>query len=136
MSVHSVTHDLIFISCALCDLQLKSAVEGDREVACNGIANLVLEEEEAVRIALDEGSLRTLVGCLVDPALAVRVAATGALNNLSTVAPASAFPLLHRHCTATLLNVLQQVPRHTRTHSLCAITHARTRTHCTRLRGV
>lgn len=88
--------------------KLKSAEEADREVACNGLANLVLEEDEAVRLSLEEGSLKTLVSCLADPSLAVRIAATGALNNLSTVAPVAAFPLLHHHCTATLLGVLQQ----------------------------
>lgn len=96
-------------------------------MACNGLANLVLEEDEAVRLSLEEGSLKTLVGCLADPSLAVRIAATGALNNLSTVAPAAAFPLLHRHCTATLLGVLQQV-QHT-THAAhtarTAIAHLR-----------
>jgi hypothetical protein len=33
------------------------------------------------------------------------------------VAPVAAFPLLHHHCTATLLGVLQQVPHRTHTHA-------------------
>ncbi|KAL6050883.1 protein import into nucleus, variant 2 [Balamuthia mandrillaris] len=86
--------------------KLRSSKEEERELACNGLANIVMEEKEA--IMRHPTALAHLVGCLKDTVPAVQVAAAGALHNLTLSAgQEAAQALLRQGVLAPLLALLQ-----------------------------
>ncbi|XP_065831787.1 HEAT repeat-containing protein 3-like [Oscarella lobularis] len=63
---------------------LSSPSAEDRQCACAGLANLVLDlEAEIVPILLDKGVVKSLASMLVDECEALRLGAAGALRNLT-----------------------------------------------------
>ena len=61
--------------------QLSSPSAEDRQCACAGLANLVLDlEAEIVPILLDKGVVKSLASMLVDECEALRLGAAGALR--------------------------------------------------------
>jgi hypothetical protein len=63
--------------------QLTSPIPSEREFSCLALASLVLEDKKNLDTLLAQGGLRKLIQSLCDVEVSVRIAAAGALRNIT-----------------------------------------------------
>jgi len=91
-------------------LELLSSTESEkRECACADLSRIVMDSPDTIKIILEQGALKKLIDNVCDPNLGVRVAAAGALRNLTLVGGEEiAEQLVQKDCMGPVVTILQQ----------------------------
>lgn len=88
---------------------LTSSESEKRECACADLSRIVLESPDTIKIVLEQGALKKLIDNVCDPNLGVKVAAAGALRNLTMVGGEEvAEQLVQKDLMGPVVTILQQ----------------------------